>query len=160
MIGFIILIVIGLIVSNYDIINESLKTTKTKYCNFQKNITDRESGLQRYECIQMAIITKDMNSINFSQFESLNQSTHLCVDKYQDLPECFGERHFSNKYPMSLFGEIDGTLCTSNSMTYYGFNNSENIKMYEYAFMQNNYSTSEEMNQGFLKCNEEGRQDE
>lgn len=102
-------------------------TDKEIYCYDQISIN--ESGLALNQCAKFKIIGKDVDNIDWTNF--------TCSDKYEDLPECYGDNIYYSEFPLDIYCEnctIDGKICIEYHVTYYDY---EDIKRvwYEQRFI-------------------------
>jgi len=144
------LLAIGLIFPQfvYDI-KYKLTPAQTVYCHFENNnITD--SSLPRAECVNLKIVTKDINKINLTAFNTID-SNYSCSKKVAG--DCLGENFYLSSYGLDNFCKnctIEGYLCAAYYITYK--TNSSFKNLYEKMYFFKNFSSKEELDKAFLDC--------
>ena len=144
-----IVVIIAIVIAVGIIIWPWAKPRTTTYCHYEQNITN--SSLERFECVNMKIISRSKNAIDMEGFMALDLSNQLCSDSYDDMPECIAVEFFNggmyfSKYPMSSLCDgcrLDGVLCAESFVTFYTFDNAT-YELYKDRFV------SEEITEGYL----------
>jgi len=130
------------------------RPTETAYCHFKSETST--FGVNRTECINMKLVSKDMNRINLSQFNSLNYTSFFCTKYINDIPDCRTENHYLSAYPLTLWtnSSINGYACIEYQVNF-TVDDRESIMEYLAAFMQFSYDNQSEQRKAFIDC--EGR---
>ena len=131
---------------------------QTKYCHFERNYA---GVLPRQECLNLKVVSKDINKINFSQFTALNNSTYVCSDKLEDMPDCNLDKMFFSIYPLNILCpetlrggpqcDMDGYLCYEINIRYWN-NNTDIQQQYEQKIAQYVFDDKNKLRQTLIEC--------
>ena len=135
------------------------KPTRTIYLHYANN--ESNSSLPRYECVNLKIISKEINNINMSKFLELDAESIFVAEEAEDLEKCGKGEGYFLQYPLKLFCEEEdcdahGTICGSYNVEFYEHNLSENdfpifMESYELLFQEKNV-TDDRLEELFDGC--------
>lgn len=97
--------------------------TETVYCHIEKNFT--EGDFPRYECINMKIVSKDVNKINYAVLLAIPNATVECsgkVSTYQQFFEgiCSEGANYYDEFDLTGFcDDCTGNVCAHHAVTFY-----------------------------------------
>jgi len=124
---------------------------ETVYCHFESDT--KTFGINRTECKNMKIVSKELNRINLSQFDSLNYTSFFCTEELTELPDCHTENHYLSVYPLILWtnSTVDGYVCIEYQINFTE-GSDERIMGYLSSFMQYAYDNQSSQRKAFNDC--------
>ncbi len=152
LIMLIAVICLGVVAIMWPTIKDSMKKEEIIYCHFETNFTQED--FQRYECKNMKIATKDMDMVNLSKFDELNNTKWQCSPNYETLPLCSGSNYYLSMFKLDVLCNncgVDGYFCSESYIDYYT-NETFKIMQYEDAFFQQLFSSEEALQLAFENC--------
>ena len=137
-------ILLGITIFRYS----GFKRTEVMYCHFENNITN--SSLPRHECLNMKILTKDMDKINFTKLKM----PYKCYDNPEELADCSYDKLYFSKYSLNIFCRncsADGVLCIGYQIDFY-LNDVIQINLYEKKYAQYEFNSTTELRKALVEC--------
>ena len=131
------------------------KPRETVYCHFENN--DSSYNIERTQCINIKYVSKEIERINFTSFESFNYTSYFCSSYVESIPDCHTENYYMAEVPLNVWMEspnntIDGYACIEYQINFSSKNDPSKVMTYLSAFMQRKFDNFSEQRNYFIEC--------